>query len=57
MPGKIFLLEISFELPPWYPFLIKVLGFINLIPPCGFLFLQVVGCNYKFYLGGVIMEL
>jgi hypothetical protein len=34
-----------------------MIGLLKLIPPNGFLCLQVVGCNYYFYLGGVIMQL
>jgi hypothetical protein len=55
--GQIFLFEISFELPPCDRLLIKVLGFLKLIPPHGCLSLQVVGGNSSFYPGGVIMQL
>ena len=57
MLKKIFLLEISFEFTLWYPLLIKVLGFLKLIPPHGFPSLQVVGLNYSFYSGCVIIHL
>jgi hypothetical protein len=57
MLKKIFLLEISFEFTLWYPLLIKVLGFLKLIPPHGFPSLQVVGWNYSFYSRWVIIHL
>jgi hypothetical protein len=53
--GQIFLLEISLELPPGDPLLIKVLGLLKLIPPHGCFSLQVVGGNSSFYPGGVVM--
>jgi hypothetical protein len=57
MLEKKIILETSFEVSPCDSFLIEVLGLLKLIPPHGFLFLQVVGENSSFYLGWVIMQL